>query len=195
MTTTSTIESFDAHLSSSDGDFIQVYGGKKVHPLRLSPSDFDIITIAHALSHLCRYTGHINNFYSVAEHSVLVSRAVPKEHALWGLLHDAPEIIINDISRPIKVWLNSVCPEFKALETDIMHCVCDQYDLPYQTPECIKIADLSVLHDEYLAGIDNVPGIDWNLPYPPTGAQINFYYPGMAKAIFLMRYREIVDGF
>jgi hypothetical protein len=67
------------------------------------------------LSRMCRYGGNIPSdspivVYSVAEHSVLVSRLVEywgfslKEQAA-GLLHDIHESLMGDVITPVKRWL------------------------------------------------------------------------------------------
>src|ERR1700674_199080 len=64
--------------------------------------DVCIEDIAHSLSLLCRFTGHVKQFYSVGEHSVRVSYLCPPEYQLWGLLHDAGECYAGDVNRPLK---------------------------------------------------------------------------------------------
>ena len=61
---------------------IQTYTGKRFTPDDPRPEDLDIRDFAHSLSLLCRYNGHCQVFYSVADHSVRVSRQCPPEAAL-----------------------------------------------------------------------------------------------------------------
>ena len=87
--------------SKGDG-FIITSTGRWFNVLDPKPTDIDIRDIAHALSLQCRFTGHTREFYSVAQHSVLVASNCPLEDGLYGLLHDASEAYLSDIARPIK---------------------------------------------------------------------------------------------
>ena len=111
-----------------NGNWIQTYTGLSFYPNDLRPEDIDINDIAHALSLICRFNGHCTEFYSVAEHSVRVSRYMQARYArckmempspdvcsIYGLMHDTPEAYITDIPRPIKIDL----PQFKVLEDSI----------------------------------------------------------------------------
>jgi hypothetical protein len=72
--------------------------GKWFDVLNPDPALIDLQDIAGALSNLCRYGGHCDRFYSVAEHSILVSRLVRERTGenslagLWALLHDGRTI-------------------------------------------------------------------------------------------------------
>ncbi len=88
--------------------FIVTYTGKMFPYDRVTADCIDIRDIGHALSHLCRFTGHTSMFYSVAQHSLLVSEKMQggPEAKLAGLLHDATEAYTNDLSTPLKKYMN-----------------------------------------------------------------------------------------
>jgi hypothetical protein len=82
---------------------IRTFTGKYVDPFNMTAGDLDIRDIAHHLSQINRYTGAAPIPYSVAQHSVAVSRHfVNWEMRLAGLLHDAGEAYLNDIASPLK---------------------------------------------------------------------------------------------
>jgi len=87
----------DAH-----GGYIKTYSGFDLFPEHPDPKSICIEDIANALSKICRWGGHISEFYSVAQHSILVSRLCEDENALVGLLHDASEAYYGDMVRPLK---------------------------------------------------------------------------------------------
>lgn len=97
--------------------WISTYKGHRLNPLVLTGNEvFDIEDIAHSLALQCRFTGHTATFYSVAQHSLLVSdliyermRGNPEDEndidwkmVLAALLHDAEEAYLMDLARPLK---------------------------------------------------------------------------------------------
>lgn len=165
-----------------NGDWMQTITGRKFWPIDPRPEDVDIEDIAHALSMMCRFNGHCEKFYSVAEHSVYVSMICPKEHAVWGLLHDASEAYISDIVKPAKPYIAG----YKEAEKRIMDAVCDRFGLPRDDPACVKYADCAILADEanQIMGPHPTP---WVLPADPSGTKIIGYTPFDAKNVFLDR--------
>ena len=99
-------------------DYLRTFTGKRFHMLGDDPDEIDIMDIAHALSHVNRFTGHTTHPYSVAAHSIFVADIVDHlygfnpERMLAALMHDASEAYLADIASPIKHLL----PDYQALE-------------------------------------------------------------------------------
>lgn len=124
------------------GPTIQVRSGGYVDLLNPHPDDIHIQDIAHALGKLCRYTGHIRNFYSVAQHSVLCCQNAPPESKWAALMHDAAEAFIGDVSRPLKQLL----PEYKAIERRIEAVIFEKFEVVED--ENVKRVDREALKTE-----------------------------------------------
>ena len=154
-------------------------------------SAFGIWSIAHALSNICRYTGHCAVHYSVAQHSVLVSYQVPAEHALAGLLHDAAEAFIGDVAKPLKRLL----PDYQALEARVEAAVFARFGLPPELPACVKHADLVLLLTEKRDLMPACANREWNLQgVQPMERRIRPWVPEQARTAFLQRFEELTDG-
>lgn len=154
-------------------------------------SRIDIETIAHALSNLCRFTGHTTQFYSVAQHSVLASYLVPPEHALVTLLHDAAEAYLGDVAAPLKQLL----PDYKAIERRVETAVLAHFGLSADMPACVKRADLIMLATEQR---DLLPPIDheWETlaGVTPLERKLTPLQADAARAWFLARFEELTGG-
>lgn len=129
--------------------WIQTFTGRKVDPTKIKPSDIAIEDIAHALALINRFTGHTLVPYSVAQHSILVAQRCPKKDALWGLLHDAPEAYLCDMSRPAKQAIRAAgCTLFDEIDRRVMQAVCEAFDLDPVEPVSVKKADEDMLCTE-----------------------------------------------
>ena len=174
------------------GDWILTHAGVEFYPFDSRPSEIVIEDIAHALANTCRFTGHVKSFYSVAQHSVLVSCVVPPEHALWGLLHDASEAYLADVARPVK--MHPTMDGYREAEKRIMAAVCERFDLPLVEPACVKDADTRMMVTE---ARDLMPpnavwasyGVD-----PYENIHVSSWHPATARDIFLARFESLTTG-
>jgi hypothetical protein len=163
--------------------------GRQFWPLDCRVDDIDIEDIAHGLAHICRFGGHCRHFYSVAQHSVLVSRNVPLQLRMLGLLHDATEAYIGDMVRPLKLQM----PEFNEIEEKLWAVIARRFDLPAILPPEIKTADNAALMAERrdLFNPAHVAAHSWSIKERPLACRILPLKPDDAKRLFLNEYVKL----
>lgn len=165
---------------------MQTFSGKLIDLAKFTSLDVRLVDIAHALSMINRFTGHSTSPYSVAQHSVHVSRMLPDKLALWGLMHDASEAYLGDVATPLKLLL----PCYQEIEERVQRAVARAFGLRWPIPEEVKLVDRSALMAEKSA-LFSVQH-DWGLgDCSPAviGVPLPWYE---AKAAFESRFKEIV---
>ena len=167
-------------------NWIQTFTGKRFAPSAPQPELFDIRDIAHSLSMLCRYNGHCRTFYSVAEHSVRVSKICAPEEQRWGLLHDLGEAYMGDLPRPIKAHF----PLFVQIEEELLRVAAEVFKLSWPMPAGVKVADDILLATEFRDLMARIPD-PYPLPQAPLPDIIEPMGPVEAERAFLERYAEV----
>jgi uncharacterized protein len=175
--------------STRKGSWIQTYSGFKFWPLDARPDEVKIEDLAHALSMICRFNGHLERFYSVAEHSVYVSQLVSKENQLWGLIHDTAEAYLSDIPSPVKMHLE----QFKEIESNLLWVICAHFGLNPAIPPEVKEADMIMLATEKKVLMKKEPAPWMSLPEPSDEIIVAGLPPEQAKELFLNRFKEICN--
>lgn len=168
------------------GDWIQTASGRQFWPMDPRPDEVFIEDIAHALSNLCRFGGHCQRFYSVAEHCVLLSQVALQEFKLWALLHDASEAYLVDVPRPIKPYLYG----YDAAEAKIMRAVEERFNLHLGLPDHVKHLDRAILTDERKQNMATAP-VAWSTDGEPLGVTLRCWPPNKARRMFLSAFYEL----
>lgn len=168
----------------SIGPTIQVSSGKLVSIVNPDQDEILFRDIAASLSKLCRYNGHTVTHYSVAEHSVLIYRylrsleiPVSNETLKAALLHDAPEYLVGDMTKPFK---NHIGEPFTSVEAAVWLVVASRFGISPELPNVVRDADARILFNEkdqvFLRkvdwgwSLDPLPGVvvqfwDWQRAY------------------------------
>lgn len=186
---------------------IETASGQRYSFENPDPDTILLEDIAHALSNVCRFAGHIRRFNSVAEHSVLVSRIVEAESGgdpYWSaaaLLHDGHEAYIWDAPSPVKPLLGDV---FKRLGRIADEAIAQKFLAPLLLPTLtepvsaddfkapiIKAADRTALVVEGRALLPVGPSDDEWEPLPPGVQWDGGLTPYEAKTLFLQRAKEL----
>ncbi|MCL4392540.1 hypothetical protein M1145_00130 [Patescibacteria group bacterium] len=126
---------------------ITTYTGLKIDLLNIKEKDINIEDIAHSISMIVRFNGHIKFFYSVGQHCIFVSEALKDngmdiKMQLCGLLHDASEAYFQDIITPLKH--SGLVDVYRQKEEEVFNTILQRFgiDIPTENEKKnIKSAD------------------------------------------------------
>jgi hypothetical protein len=167
--------------------------GRLVDLAHPDPASICVEDIAHALSHLCRYAGATSEFYSVAQHSVLVSlHPAVQGYELEALLHDAAEAYTGDLTVPMggyrrlkEEWVQVSVN----VEGAVREALCGSRYRPDRWYGCMREADRALaraeMRDLFPPGVYHPVHTASDLP------PIVALPPLEARALFLARYEEV----
>ena len=172
------------------GSWILTRSGRHPDFLDPRPGEIEIFDIAVALSRECRFSGQTRRAYSVAQHSVLVSRIVPEAFAREALLHDATEAYLRDLSRPLK----HLVPEYLRIERRLDRVIRQKFGLPAEKSDPVDLADRILLATEKRDLMP--PDPDWEIlaGIRPLPGRIVPWPEGRARTLFLRRFAELWGG-
>jgi hypothetical protein len=174
--------------------WIETYSGLRFYILDPQPDQIQIEDIAHSLSLLCRFTGHVKHFYSVGQHSLLGSYLVPPQDALWFLLHDASEAFIGDMNRPLKHGTDAG-EAYIPVEAGIMRAICNKFGLPQEEPKSVRLTDNAMLYAEKEQLMAPLSGDhDWGCSTEAARVKLYEMMPREVEYLFLKRFRNLTHN-
>lgn len=190
------------------GPWIGMANGRRFWPLDPRADEVDLADIATALGNLCRFGGRIDEFYSVAQHSVWVAHEVEREHpelALHALLHDAAEAYCGDMVRPLKplMYVLGMRPDevgedayarFSEMELGIMRVIHERFGL--RNLDFIEIANIKLADDKALAteARDLMGDPKWPELCAPAPERIVPAAPRVARSQFLQTFARLTSA-
>ena len=177
------------HVVDNTDAFIQLHSGIAFYFLNPNPDDILIEDISHTLSMLCRFGGHCSEFYSVAEHSVRCSYAVPDEYKFEALMHDAAEAYLVDMPRPIKNTLTG----YRELEGNLDAVIRRKFGLPDKMSDMVTWVDNAMLATER-RDLMSSSAEPWAWLPDPLDTKIVPWTTEEAREAFVSRYKELTTG-
>lgn len=134
--------------------YISTFAGLRLYPDDPRPEQISLVDLANGLGKEGRFGNQCDEFYSVAQHSILLAEYLPKEYRLWAMLHDASEAYTGDMLSPVKPTVAG----WKAFEDSLSRCIFGVFGLVWENvPTAVKEADARIAIDEALVVFDTPP--------------------------------------
>jgi 5'-deoxynucleotidase YfbR-like HD superfamily hydrolase len=158
-----------------DGCMITV-SGIVVNLMNPDPTTLLIEDIAHGLANNCRWNGHTQKFWSVAQHCCMMYDMAPDDEKLNHLFHDAEEAYWGDMISPLKNIIREKYPELIDLMKLMRQIIYTKFNIPLMTMTTM-MNDYACLEWEYE-----------NIIKKSNHSFVEHWLPGRAKDEWLIRY-------
>lgn len=126
--------------------FFNTVSGRKIDLNNPTGQMINISDIAHGLAHICRFGGHTQHYYSVAQHSILVMKLAPQHLKFAALMHDAPEAYLGDVIKPLK---NIIGTAYTDIEHKFETLICERFGVSQEDVKAIKPYDKEAIEIEH----------------------------------------------
>jgi len=173
--------------------------GQALNLLAPQAASITLEDIAHGLANTCRFGRMADPYYSVAQHSILVSRWAEEENCSLeiiqaALLHDAHEPFLGDIATPLKRSFRSWRKLAEQLDKAIGKSLAVDHTL-FETPVVKEFDYLALSVEAYQLMPVQISAWDGDLiprEEIPAGKKITRPLPpAAAKKAFLARARQL----
>ena len=166
--------------------------GRLIDPFNLEDQDFDPRIIAQTLSRICRFWGQTAEFYSVAQHCLVLESVFEVEDLKkWAMIHEVFEGLTGmDIPTPVKH--SPHMKDYRIAEDKALEQAARIFNLTPPVPTVIKSYDRRLMVTEALRFM-NTSNYDWKniaepLPLKIIGAPLNMKE---AELAFLNKWYEL----
>ena len=167
--------------------------GTLIDPFNLKTEDFDPRIIAQTLSRVCRFWSQTSEFYSVAQHCLVMETLFDDvELKKWAMVHEVFEGLTGmDIPTPIKH--SPAMEDYRKAEDKALDQVAKIYNLTPPMPKEVKVMDKRLMVTEALRFMNTV-NYDWvslaePLPISVIGRPLSMKE---AEIAFLTRWYELL---
>ena len=178
--------------------WVQSNGARAIDLVDPDLGEIDVADIAHHLSLINRYSGATERPYSVAQHCVLVAHSLAlakcsREIQFAGLVHDAAEAYLGDITSPVKRRLNSLCAGIvDMLEEPVESAIARKLGAIYPWPPEVFDADLRMLVTERRDLLGDIQTRPWGVDVAPhADIQVLPWDATYAEGLWLARFSEL----
>ncbi len=156
---------------------INTYSGLKFSFSEPKVEQINIFDISKGLAYRGHFGGQSEQFFSIAQHTLLVIDLMPPrfrnkaELGLAALLHDASEAYTGDVVKPLKLML----PDFKVIEDRITEVIFEKFGISTKLLSTVKPYDKEAQQIEY------------ETFFKKTN-KLNYLHPEEAQTAFMQRY-------